>query len=192
MTSDTTLAHVARMWAKDFGNRPVIMVAGNQPPTTAGEPGSQRMLAAIGFSVYHPSTLVTEVGEGWAKKFKGVREVQVEGHGTAYEIIGSRVEFGDMIFCRALHSKYGRITTRRLHFNRRTTLGTHHLDYYGWERGRAGSAYNREPVLADDGISLMIPPLFPALHEQGIVVELSRPHLERHTDHGDGKSDHAR
>ena len=184
MTSDTTLAHVARMWAKDFGNRPVIMVAGNQPPTTAGEPGShwtesgktqvhspRAYREAGGFSVYHPSTLVTEVGEGWAKKFKGVREVQVEGHGTAYEIIGTRVEFGDMTFCRALHSKYGRITTRR------TTLGTH-LDYYGWARGRAGYPWS-EPVLADDGISYN-------------GTGRSRPHLERHTDHGDGKSDHAR
>ena len=29
---DTTVNHVARMWAGDYGNRPVVIVDGDQPP----------------------------------------------------------------------------------------------------------------------------------------------------------------
>ena len=125
MTSDTTLTHVARMFAHDFGNRPVHIVDGDQPPTITGEAGSHwtesgktqvtypnAYQRAGGFSVYHPSTIVTEVGEGWAKKFKGVRKVDVLLHGTAYEIIGSRVKFAGYIYHKALHSRLGRIITR--------------------------------------------------------------------------------
>ena len=131
MTSDTTLTHVARMFAHDFGNRPVQIVDGDQPPTATGEAGSHwtesgktqvfhpnAYQRAGGFSVYHPSTYATEVGEGWVRKFRGVRKVrvegEVEGYSTAYEIVGSgyRSESGNT-YHQALHHRYGRITTRR-------------------------------------------------------------------------------
>ena len=139
MTSDTTIQHVARMWAGDQGNRPVVITEGDQPPTAVGEPGTywtesgktqvhypRAYQEAGGYAVYHPSTRVTEVGSKLVERFQGVRKVELDesalnhryGYthrcGTAYEIIGTedRDDDGTMT-CRALHSSLGHITTQR-------------------------------------------------------------------------------
>ena len=128
---DTTVNHVARMWAGDYGNRPVVIVDGDQPPTIEGEgvtyrtstgnrvyyPNAYR--AAGGWDItYCPSTYRTEVGREWIRKFKGVRKVTLTKPFfrtyTAYEILGTGTQMDDgSTRYDALHSNWGRIHTYR-------------------------------------------------------------------------------
>lgn len=78
--------YLARLWARDAGNHPVVVIKGDQPPKKCGEEWHYRnrsgdviyhpsAYSRRGFSsmVYHNSTIEVTVGRNWLHRHRGAR-----------------------------------------------------------------------------------------------------------------------